>query len=125
MRILLVEPDKVLASTYRQALERAGHGVNIVHEAQSAIDVADRQAPELVILELQLIEHNGVEFLYEFRSYPEWQQVPVIVHTWLLLEANVREHLALSLGVVAYHYKPQTTLRRLLASVNQVAAPAP
>ena len=31
--------------------------------------------PAIVMLELQLVEHSGIEFLYEFRSYPEWQRV--------------------------------------------------
>jgi DNA-binding response OmpR family regulator len=123
MHILLIEPDKVLASTYCQALERANHTVSVAHEAQVAVDVADSHSPELVILELQLIGHNGIEFLHEFRSYPEWQGVPIIVHTWVLLGAQTVEGMQRKLGVASYHYKPQTSLRRLLASVNEVATP--
>lgn len=124
MQILLIEPDKLLASTYAQALEQAGHIVWVVHDAQAAIDAADNHSPELVILELQLVEHSGIEFLYEFRSYPEWQAVPVMVHSWTPLDTQIAQILQQKLYVTSCHYKPQTTLQQLLASVNQhIAVP--
>jgi DNA-binding response OmpR family regulator len=119
MHLLLIEPDSLLATTYEKALQRAGHTVAVAHNAQAAINAADAQRPELVILELQLIEHNGIEFLYEFRSYPEWQRIPVIVHSWVPLDTRTSKSLEESLYVTAYHYKPQTTLRHLLASVRE------
>ncbi len=120
-RIILIEPDRLLAETYVQALMTAGHKVVACASAQAAILAADMSKPDIVILELQLIEHSGVEFLYEFRSYPEWQAIPVIIQTgvpsaefsgnWQLLKQE--------LGVGAYLYKPQTTLQQLLASVGE------
>ncbi len=120
--ILLVEPDRQLAATYRQALERARHDVAVAHGAQAAIMAADSARPDIVILELQLVEHSGIEFLYEFRSYQDWQAVPVIVQSqvpsgefkgsWQLLQGE--------LGVQAYLYKPRTSLRQLLAAVEEL-----
>lgn len=121
MHVLLIEPDKVLAATYAQALLSAGHQVTVVGSAQAAIDAADAHKPDLVVLELQLATHNGVEFLYEFRSYPEWQQVPVIAHTWVPRQTGIAEQLSQQLGVVAYHYKPQTSLHQLIMSTNKFA----
>jgi len=119
--ILLIEPDRLLAESYVQALRSAGHKVNAASGAQAAIMAADAVQPDLVILELQLVEHSGIEFLYEFRSYPDWQDVPVLIHThvpsaefndsWKLLKEE--------LGVRDYLYKPHTSLRRLTASVSE------
>jgi DNA-binding response OmpR family regulator len=121
--ILLIEPDRVLADTYRQALLRDGHEIMVRTSAQVAIFAADETLPDLVILELQLIEHSGIEFLYEFRSYPEWQAIPVIILSHVPpAEFDVsRELLTRELGVRSYHYKPHTSLRRLLAVVNELA----
>ncbi len=115
--ILLIEPDLVLAETYRQSLRAAGHKVVCCASAQAGIISADQHQPDLVILELQLIEHSGIEFLYEFRSYPEWQDIPVIVHTFVPpAEFNHnRQLLRDQLNVAEYLYKSQTTLRELLA----------
>jgi DNA-binding response OmpR family regulator len=123
-QILLIEPDHLLAETYRQALLVAKHEVIICAGAQSAITAADQTKPDLVILELQLVEHSGIEFLYEFRSYPEWQAIPVLIQTsvpasefadsWQILEHE--------LGVSTYLYKPRTSLRQLSEAVSEQLA---
>ena len=120
--ILLIEPDRLLADTYRQSLESASHDVLMCASAQSAIFAADAFSPDLVVLELQLSEHSGIEFLYEFRSYAEWQRVPVIILSQIApVEFNVSQQLLTAeLGVKQYHYKPHTTLRDLLTSVTAV-----
>lgn len=120
-QILLIEPDRVLAESYVQALLHAGHEVQAAGGAQAAVMSADAIMPDLVILELQLVEHSGIEFLYEFRSYPDWQNVPVIIQSnvprqefsdnWRLLRQE--------LGVREYLYKPRTSLEELLAAVGQ------
>jgi two-component system cell cycle response regulator DivK len=80
--VLLIEPDRVMAEIYKRTIEADGiSAVTSVSGAQAAIMAADKHRPDLVILELQLIEHSGVEFLYEFRSYSEWQAIPVLVQT--------------------------------------------
>lgn len=120
-QILLIEPDRVLAETYRQALLGAGHQVVCCASAQAAIISADQHRPDLVVLELQLIEHSGIEFLYEFRSYQDWRDIPVVVQTHVPpgeFTAN-RQLLRERLGVRTYLYKPNTTLRELLAQVDE------
>jgi len=122
--VLLIEPNTVLAGTYAQAMQLAGH--EVVHSigAQAAISAADRRTPDVVVLELQLPVHNGVEFLQEFRSYPEWQEVPVIVHTVIPLQrlASGRAALKQDLGVETVVYKPRTSLKDLLRLVREHAA---
>lgn len=123
MKIVLLEPDRVLADTYRQALMHEGHRVVMCASAQAAVFAADELQPDLVIMELQLTGHSGIEFLYEFRSYDDWANVPVLVLTnvpagefsgsWDLLRDQLQ--------VYAYHYKPLTSLRTLLRSVNSLA----
>ena len=120
-KILLIEPNRVLGRTYHEALKHAGHIVQTCGTAQSAIMAADEVNPEVVILELQLVSHSGAEFLYEFRSYPDWQNVPVIVHTQVppqQFDDNF-EAIRKQLGVVEYLYKPLTDLSALLAAVRR------
>ncbi len=119
--ILLIEPDRLLAGSYVQALRDAGHEVSAASGAQAAIMTADAAVPDLVVLELQLVGHSGIEFLYEFRSYPDWQDIPVLVQThvprsefadnWHLLQQE--------LGVRDYLYKSRTSLRDLVSAVHE------
>lgn len=118
-KILLIEPNRVLAKTYIMALEAAGHQVRHYARGQTAMEAADKTSPDLVIVELQIPRHNGLEFLYEFRSYPEWQDIPVIVLT-VVPPHMVEQAAAMSkLRISAYMYKPTTKLRQLLDAVNE------
>lgn len=119
MVILLIEPDTKLAGVYTRALKEAGHDVSWARHAQSAVHAADERAPDLVLLELQLSAHNGIEFLYEFRSYAEWKDIPVVLLTMVTPNSiQITRAMLESLGIVDVLYKPATNLRQLIAAVE-------
>lgn len=122
MQILLIEPDKLLAASYEKALRSAGHAVATATSAQQAIHFADQQKPDVVVLEMELPRHNGVEFLYEFRSYYEWLDVPVIVHSFVPATELVKSATLKDLGVVKLLYKPATSLAQLCTTVAVLRA---
>ena len=121
-KVLVVEPDAVLAKIYSQAIMASGHQVMTASNAQTAIDAADKLMPEVVVLEMQLAGHNGLEFLYEFRSYTDWQKVPVIVHSMVppsqfIAAAGPMAHL----NIAGYFYKPQISLSKLIGAVERLS----
>jgi CheY-like chemotaxis protein len=123
--VLLLEPNTLLARTYTQALQQMGYTVTAVSGAQQAVHAADVQQPDAVIMELQLPSHNGIEFLHEFRSYPEWQQVPVVINTTLSPVRMQRYAATLQhdLGVATILYKPTATLADVARAVQaEIAA---
>jgi len=121
--ILLVEPDRILAKTYKAALGQAGHTVSHHTGAQTAISAADATKPDLVIIELQLTRYNGVDFLYEFRSYDDWQTVPTIILSIIPPnEAGLGAALWKHLNIAAYCYKPHTSLEHLVTVAEEVMA---
>jgi len=123
MNVLLIEPDPLQASMYRAAIQRENHTVAHAVSAQSAIHVADTFAPDVVVLEVQMPGHNGIEFLYEFRSYAEWMDIPVIIYSFMpSRELERSTTLRSELGVKRVLYKPTTALSSLCAAVNQQVA---
>ena len=121
--ILLIEPNTLLAKSYTQALRHAGHTVAHVTGAQAAIDAADKQTPDVVIVEIQLPQHSGIEFLHEFRSYAEWIHIPVVVNTSLSSARMMLAKKALQrdLGVLGILYKPRTTLQDIVRVAREYA----
>lgn len=119
--ILLIEPDHALARTYVQALQHAGHQVVHATGAQEAIQAADETGPDVVVLELRLAVHDGIEFLHEFRSYQEWRKIPVVINTYLEPTAlePVMPGLEQDFGVRACLYKPHSSLQQLISAVNE------
>lgn len=118
MRILIVEPDITLARLYQTALTTSGHNVEYVSNAQDALYIIEKSKPEIVVLELDMPNHNGLEFLYEFSSYTDWESIKVIVHSILRPELFERMKVSwLALGVYEYLYKPDTSLSALQQAV--------
>jgi DNA-binding response OmpR family regulator len=124
-RVLLIEPDRILARSYAEAFRQAGHVVQSCPTAQTAIHAADEQLPDVVILELQLVAHSGIEFLYEFRSYADWQTVPVVILSSVPPAEFNKSTFVLKeqLGIHSYYYKPQTSITSLLRVVENITSP--
>lgn len=122
-QILLIEPDRNLAGLIAKLLKHQDHEVTRATDAQKAITAVDQTKPDIVILELKLPVHNGIEFLYELKSYADWQDIPVIIYSQVPdgIKA-VGPNRWDQFGVVAYHYKPVTKLTDLSNSVDQVLA---
>jgi DNA-binding response OmpR family regulator len=122
--ILLLEPDRRLASSYKQALTQAGHEVYWQTDAQKALEVIDDHQPQLVIMEVHLPKHNGIEFLYEVRSYPDCDDIPVLLHTMVPTDhPGLGHNYWDQLGIKEYLYKPQTSLAQLVQRANNLTAP--
>lgn len=121
MRILLIEPDNLAAGLYADALKKVGFQVNAAADAQSALHAMDKSIFDCLVLELDMILHNGFEFLYEFCSQDDWKNIPIIIHSSINPE-RFKNMLATweELNVVEYLYKPTSTLKDLQGAVNGV-----
>jgi CheY-like chemotaxis protein len=75
-------------------------------------------------MELQLVSHGGIELLYEFRSYLDWQKIPVIILTNVPSDEfkNSRDVLQNEMNVEMYLYKPQTSLKKILESIKELTS---
>ncbi len=124
MHILLIEPDKLFGQTTKQSLEKFGHTIVWRRSAQTALDALDgKVSPEVIVVELQLGLHNGIEFIYEIRSYPEWQNLPVVIY-------SINQHILddqykaafKQLGVKNILYKPDSNIHQLRRVVENLAS---
>lgn len=121
MNVLVLESDSVLRRLYAQALSADGHQVVAVSSAQVAVQASDAQLPDAVVVNTDIARHNGLEFLYEFKSYTEWRAIPVIVlasrlNHDIIDQASFREHL----GVQHIFVRSQLTLSQLCAAISSL-----
>lgn len=122
-RILLIEPAEDMGQLIKRAILDSGHEVDWQKDAQKAVHSADESVPDVVVLELAMPGHNGVEFLHEFRSYTEWMDIPVIVYSQIAPDRSMTgKRLMNSLGIIEYLYKPTTRLNKLLKTTEEALA---
>jgi response regulator of citrate/malate metabolism len=122
VKLLLVEDDAWLAELYQTVLS-SSKTCEVLHAttADAALDLLDQNSDvDLIILDMFLPEHNGIEFLHELASYTDTNTVPVIVlssvyeHDFKMTEERWKHY-----GVVKYLYKPETKPKDLVAEVKK------
>ena len=77
-RVLVVEDDEAIADVLRRSLRAEGHEVQSAGDGAEALTVAERFAPDLVILDLGLPRLDGMEVLKRLRADGD---VPVLILT--------------------------------------------
>lgn len=103
-RLLLVDDEEHLRKAMRDLMERAGYQVLEAADGVEALDMVDRHAPDVIILDLNLPGIDGYEVLTQIRSRPTMREVPVVVLTAKGDEDN--EVRVLELGAADFLTKP-------------------
>ena len=99
--ILIVDDDHKLVDLVRQYLEREGYRVLEAYDGRQALELARRQRPDLMILDLMLPTLDGLDVCRMLRAE---SNLPII-----MLTARVTEDdrlLGLGMGADAYITKP-------------------
>lgn len=79
-RILLVEDEKNVCLLYQTELEAEGHEVIIANNGKEAIEKAEAENPDLIIMDINLPEKmDGIESMS--RILAEESSIPVIINT--------------------------------------------
>jgi DNA-binding response OmpR family regulator len=111
-RILIVDDDRSLVWIARSTLQKAGFDVMTAFDGLEGLRKAQKEKPDLIILDIILPEFNGFQVLELLRQR---SSVPVIMLTGMSEVDSAKKTLAL--GADDYLVKPVTT-KDLLACVR-------
>jgi CheY-like chemotaxis protein len=121
-RILLVEDELSITEPLAAALEREGFDAHVAGTVAEALAAAEREQPDLVLLDVMLPDGSGFDVCRELRRH---SRVPIIMLTARGEEAD--RVIGLELGADDYVVKPFSA-REVVARVRAVlrrAEPAP
>ena len=115
-RVLIVEDEQDIAGLIKHTLERSGDIVaSIVNSGDAALQAVGAEAPDLLLLDLNLPVISGIEVCRILRSRPDAKHMPIIMLTARTGE-NDRVG-GLEIGADDYVTKP-FSLRELTARVK-------
>ena len=80
-RVLVVDDDQDSANTLAWTLETLGHEVQIAHDGDSAIALAKKFAPDIILLDIGLPKADGYQVCKAMRAIPALQNVRIIAQT--------------------------------------------
>jgi DNA-binding response OmpR family regulator len=115
-RILLVDDDREIIDSLQIALEAAGYEVLVARDGNQGLALADRDNPDLVILDMMMPKRSGFLVLEKLRRT---RPVPVRVIMITANEGSRHKAYAEMLGVDDYIRKP-FAMDRLLESVTRL-----
>jgi len=115
-KVLVVEDDPDIAVLIQLHLSGYGQDVLIAQRGDEAVEMAQRERPDLITLDILLPDVDGFAVLEELKSNPATREIPVVVVSVL----PDRDE-CLRLGAVDYVTKPIDE-HRLLRAVRKVLA---
>src|SRR5437868_6027905 len=88
-RILVVDDETDLVELIRFNLERHHYRVLTAHDGQAAIDVARREKPDLIVLDLMLPLKSGRDVTLALKTDADTRTIPIIMLTAMTAERDV------------------------------------
>jgi DNA-binding response OmpR family regulator len=102
-KILVVEDDQDIRQLLHLRLSAAGYETAFATDAATALSVARKEKPNLIVLDIGLPAGDGFLVMERLKSFPELEMVPIVVITARDPSEGER---AVELGARSYFHKP-------------------
>jgi putative two-component system response regulator len=112
-KILFIEEDSTIRLRVSQSLAIEGYQLYQAQNGDTALDLLNQIAPDLILLDANFIDHRDTLFFNEIRENPRWLPVPII----LLIEESTDIN-DIRLDAAEYISKPINTMQ-LVNAVNK------
>ncbi len=118
LRILLAEDNMVNQEVAATMLRRRGHHVDVVGDGRQAVEAVAQTSYDIVLMDLQMPEMDGLQATAEIRKLPGGPTIPVVAITANAMVGERERCLAAGMdGYLSKPYKPH----QLFAAVESVA----
>jgi two-component system alkaline phosphatase synthesis response regulator PhoP len=115
-KVLIIEDDSLIAKVYATRLEKDGHQVFLAGDGQAGLDLAKKQLPQVILLDLMMPKMSGLEVLAALKKDPKTKGIVVLVYSNLSREKEVAQ--AKSLGAAAFITKAETTPQQVVTKIE-------
>lgn len=114
--VLHVEDNEYNRKIVRQLLSRTSFRLIEAADGEEGVAVAQRELPDLILMDVQLPKLSGLEATRMLRADPRTAKIPLVVVTSFALSGDDRR--AMDAGASAYLAKPYSP-RDLMALIRK------
>ena len=103
-KVLVVDDEAAVVKLVRFLLEKHGFEVYAAYDGQEAVEVAEKESPDLILMDIMMPKVDGNEAIRTLKSKELTKEIPVVVLSALGQEAEVAT--GLESGAIDYLVKP-------------------
>lgn len=115
-KILIIDDEEPILKMYKEALSK--HQVLTAKNGQEGLEIAEKESPDLILLDIIMPEINGLDVLDRMKENSDISAIPVVVLTNLPEEASKEK--ANQLGATDYLVKAENEPDVLAEKVDKL-----
>jgi two-component system phosphate regulon response regulator PhoB len=119
-KILIVEDEAGFRRIYKEVLETDGYTVVLAETGEQGLKSANKESPDLILLDLRLPTMHGFEVLQKLKEKEATKNIPVIIFSVMGEQDDIQE--GLDLGAEDYAVKGFYSPREILKQVGSILA---
>ncbi len=117
-KILIIEDEKYLLEMYQSRFEKSGHQVLTAANGRTGLKLAQRERPNLIILDILMPTMDGFEVVKKIRADSQLKKIPILILSNLGQPDEIKE--GLRLGADDYVIKTDLTPSELLEKAERM-----
>lgn len=118
-RILIVEDDIYILPMLKQLLESFGHTVFSFTNGAEALEVAQKEIPDLILLDITMPDMDGYQVCERFKQNQDLKDIPVIFMSAMSsMEDKIKGFKAGGVDYITKPYHPEEVRARVWTHLN-------
>ncbi len=117
-KVLLVEDDLMIVEMYKMRFEEEGYAVLVTDKGSEAIEIAEKEKPDIILLDVILPEVDGFTVLQKLKNNVKTKEIPILLLTNLGQESDKDK--GLQMGAADYFIKAQHTPVEVIQKIKEL-----
>jgi DNA-binding response OmpR family regulator len=122
-KILFVEDDPLIIKIYTTRLTADGHQVISADEGQTGLALAQKELPDLMVLDIMMPKMDGFGVLTAVRSMAQLKNIPILIYSNLAQEDEIAR--AKKLGATEFVIKANVSPTEMVNKIKQYLGQTP
>ncbi len=116
--VLVIDDDRAATDLIQVILENEGYKVLKAYQGKEGVDLATRERPDLIILDLIMPETSGFNVAYQLKQIPATRAIPIIILTSMEIDQETQDQLGAY--VTSLMSKSNFTKKDLLREISNI-----
>jgi len=117
-KILVTEDDTALREALADYLTKEGFEVMTAANGEEGIEMAKKENPDLLLLDIILPRKDGFEVIKELKADEKTKNIPIVLLTNLESLGDIEK--ALQLGAMTYLVKSDYSLEEIVVKIKEI-----